>query len=73
MGSKCQDSLHGVYGYSPNQLVFGCKPNFPSCLNDKPPALEGITSSEVVAKNLNALHAARKAFIENEASEKLRS
>ena len=38
----------------------------------KPPALKGTNSSEVVAKNLNALHAARKAFIENEASEKLR-
>ena len=26
-------------------------------VDDKPPALEGITSSEVVAKSLNALHA----------------
>ena len=41
-------------------------------MNDKPPALEVTTSSEVVAKNLNALHAARKAFIENEAPEKVR-
>ena len=61
-----------VYGYSPNQIVFGCNPNLPSCLNDKPHALEGTTSSEVAVKTLNALHAACKAFIENEASEKLR-
>ena len=50
----------------------GRNPNLPSVINDKPPALEGTTSSEVVAKNLNALHEARKAFIENETSEKLR-
>ena len=66
------NSLHSAYGYSPNQLVFGSNSNLPSCLNDKPPALEGTTSSEVVVKNLSALHAARKAFIENEESEKLR-
>ena len=58
-------SLHNVYGYSPNQLVFGKNPNIPSVINDKPSALEGTTSSEVVAKNLNALYEARKAFIEN--------
>ena len=69
---NAKDSLHSVYGYSPNQLVFGHNPNFPSCLNDKLPALEGTTSSEVVVKSLNALHAARKAFVENEASQKLR-
>ena len=51
---------------SPNQLVFGRNLNSPSVINDKPPALEGTTSSEVVAKNLNALHEAWKAFIENE-------
>ena len=50
----------------------GCNPNLPSSLNDKPPALEGTTSSEVVAENLNALHAACKAFIENESSKQLR-
>ena len=69
---NAKNSLHSVYGYSPNKLVFGRNPNLPSCLNDRPPALEGTTSSEVVAKNLNALHSARKAFIEDEATEKLR-
>ena len=56
----------------PNQLAFGHNPNLPFCLNDKPPALEGTTSSEVVAKILIALHAACKACIENDTSEKLR-
>ena len=53
---NAKNSLHNVYGYSPNQLVFGRNSNLPSVINDKPPALEGTTSSEVVAKNLNALH-----------------
>ena len=69
---NAKNSLHNVYGYSPNQLVFGRNLNLPSVINDKTPALEGTTSSEIVAKTLNALHEARKAFIENEASEKLR-
>ena len=37
----------------------------------KPPALEGVTQSELIAKNLNATHAARKAFIQQESSEKI--
>ena len=69
---SAKNVLHNVNGYSPNQLVFGKNPNFPSFLNDKLPALEGISTSEVVANNLNAMHAARKAFIESESSEKLR-
>ena len=67
-----KNSLHNVYGYSPNQLVFGKNPNLPCVLNDKLQALEGKTSSEIIAENLNALHAARKAFVHNEASEKVR-
>ena len=34
--------------------------------------LEGSTSSEVFAKHLNALHAARKIFIQTEVKEKIR-
>ena len=33
---NAKNSLHSVYGYSPNQLVFGRNPNLPSCFNDKP-------------------------------------
>ena len=39
---------------------------------NKPPPLENITTCELVANNLNAIHAARKVFIETEASEKSR-
>ena len=39
-----------VHGYSPNQLVFGYNPNFPSVLTNKLPAMESEskTSSEIV-------------------------
>ena len=65
-------AVSAVYDFSPNQLVFSKNPNFPSVLTNKPPALEGKTSSEIIANHLNAMHASRKAFIEAEASEKLR-
>ena len=64
-------TLHGVHGFSPNQLVFSRNPNLSSFLNDKLPALEGV-SSEIVASNLNAMHAARKYFIMCKSLEKLR-
>ena len=54
------------------QLVYGRNPNLPSVLNDKPPALEGTTRSKVVGEHISSLHAARKAFMENECSERIR-
>ena len=70
---NAKNAFHNLHGYSPNQLVFGRKnPNLPSLLNDQLPALEGISTNEIVADNLNAMHVVRKDFIECEASEKLR-
>ena len=69
---SAKNSLANVYGYSPNQLVFGRNPNFPSILTDKLPALDEKTNSEVLLDNLNALHAARKAFVSAEADERIR-
>ena len=65
-------ALHNCYGYSPNQPVLGKNPNFHSVLIDNPPALEGHTSSEIIANHLNAMHAVRAAFIKSEACEKRR-
>ena len=67
-----KNSLHSAHGYSSHQLVHGENPNLPSVLVDKPPALEGTTASENIAKHINALHAARKAFTEAECSERIR-
>lgn len=67
-----KNTMQNVHGYSPHQLVFGQNPNLPSVLTDKPPALEGTTKSEWVAKHISALHTARKAFTEAECSERIR-
>ena len=61
-----------VEGFSPHQLVFGRNPCLPGVLDDELPALEGTSSSEVIAKQLNTCHTARKAFAESEKSEKVR-
>ena len=47
-------------------------PVLPAVLNDKPSALTPTLSSDIIHANLNALHAARSAFIESERSERLR-
>ena len=56
-------------GFSSHQLVFGKNPNLPGIMSDKLPALEGMTSSEIFAQHLNALHEARRAYIQTEANE----
>ena len=61
-----------VSDWRPYQLVFGVNPNFPSVLVDKAPALEETTISEVFAEHFNALHSARRAFIQAESSERIR-
>ena len=68
---SAKDALHNVNGFSPNELVFGKNPNFPAVESNKP-ALQGKTASEIVACNLNAMHAACQAFIKSESAEKLR-
>ena len=67
-----KNSLNNVIGFSPNQLVFGEKPHYPTGLNSKLLTLEGKSSSEVVASNINAMHAARQAFIQSESSDRIR-
>ena len=70
--NMARNSLQMWNGYSSHQLVFGENPNLPNIMNNKLPALQGTTSSEVFAEHLNALHAARKAFIQTEADERIR-
>ena len=67
-----KNALHNYYGLIPNQLVLSKNPNFFSVFTDKPPALERKASSEIIANHLKAMHAARKAFTEAEAGEKLK-
>ena len=67
-----KNSLLNVYGFCPNQLVFGYNPAYPAVHADRPPAQNQSTVSEHIAKNLQALHAARKSFVKQESCEKLR-
>ena len=69
---SAKNALQNQGGYSPNQLLFGKNVNLPSVISDLPPALESSSSSEVVRRNLNALHAARKNFIKAESSNTIR-
>ena len=59
-------------GFSPYQLVFGRNPNLPNVLQDKPPALEGVTNSQIVGNHIMAMYSARKAFTEAECSSRIR-
>ena len=52
--------------------MFAYNSNFPSVIDNKLPALEGRTSSKLIASRLNALNSARRRFIKTEANKKLR-
>ena len=67
-----KNSLSNSEGYSANQRVFGKNTNLPSVLTDALPALEPTQSSEMVRKNLEAMHVARQNCVKAEASEKIR-
>ena len=58
-GVSAKIASKNVHGFSPDQLVFGRNPNFPEDSDNELPALEGRTVSEIVANNLNAMHAAQ--------------
>ena len=70
--NMARNSLQMWSGYSSHQLVFGKNPNLPNIMNAELPALEGSTTSEVFSKHLNVLHDSRKAYIQTEASERIR-
>ena len=69
---SAKNSLMNVYGFSPNQLVFGYNVRLPDVHTDKLPAQNRSCSSDLVAKHLLALHKARQAFVAQESCEKLR-
>ena len=49
--NMASNSLQMLNGYSSHQLVFGKNPNLPNIMNNKLPALQGTTSSEVFAQH----------------------
>ena len=61
-----------INGFTPSQLVFGQNPRLPLSSEDSMPALEGVSSSAIIADNLNSLSAAREAFVKMEVESKFR-
>ena len=61
-----------VHGFTPAQLAIGQNPRLPSALSDGLPALEGETTSPVIAEHLNTIVSARKAFASAQTSAKLK-
>ena len=70
---NAKNSLANVHGFSPYQLVMGQNPPLPSVLTDRPPSYSSDTvTSKILMDNLNALHAAREAFVAAESSSRIR-
>ena len=69
---SAKNALQNQDGFSPNILVFGRNVNVPSVLDEELPALTGNTSSDVVRKNLQALHSARENYVKAENSNRIR-
>ena len=69
---QAKNSLANVHGFSPAQLALGKNPQLPCVLHNDPPANESVDSSEIIMETLNCLRDARKAFIEAEASERIK-
>ena len=67
---SARNAISNHSGFSPNQLVFGYNPAIPDVFNSEPPALEPAIPSEIVRKNLEALHRARRDFVKFESDEK---
>ena len=70
--TSAKNSLSNVYGFSPNQLVFGRNIRLPNVQTDNPPAQNNFSCNELIANHLLALHKARQTFIAQESCEKLR-
>ena len=67
---SARNAFDNKSGYSPNQLVFGFNPAIPDIYNSDLPGLQNVTSSEMVRKNLNALHKARQEFTKSESDDR---
>ena len=61
--TNAKNSLQNVHEFSPFQLVFRKNPRLPNILTDRPPALDDDIQIKIIRDNMNALDAARQAFI----------
>lgn len=71
---SAKNNISNVFGFSPQQLVLGYNSPVPG-LDDakvKLSQLDGISASQLVADNINAMHHARTAFLEAQNSDRLK-
>ena len=59
-------------GFSPQQIVRGYAPRLPSTLDQNQPALENVTTSDVIGSHLITLHKIREAYIQSENADRIR-
>lgn len=69
---NAKNCLENCYGFSPYQLVFATNPQLPSVTQCGPPGLEHSTKSQEFARNMNAMHNARQAFIKAQSDDTLK-
>ena len=70
---NAKNSLANIHGFTPYQLVMGQNPQLPSILNDHPPSFSTkVETSRVLAEHLQALHAAREAFVQADNSQRIK-
>ena len=67
-----KNCLSNVYGFSPNQLVFGKNPNLPNVLTNKLPANSPLSMGKLLKVHLHTLDVAREHFVKAEACEKIK-
>lgn len=71
--TNSKNSLSNVFGFSAHQLVFGTNPSLPTAIEFKDLGeLNSECTSSIIAENLNAMEASRKAFMKLEYSAKLK-
>ena len=69
---NAKNSLLNHNGFSPSQLVYGKNSNLPNTSSNDLPALETTNLNPELAEHIPTLHAARRAFVIAESSNKLR-
>ena len=72
LATSAKNALANINGFSPNQLVFGKNPNFPSVLTSDLPGLEESKEDDILRENLNLMHKSRTEFVRMENDERLK-
>ena len=68
---RAKNALQNHGGFSPNELVLCHNINTSCNLTDKLPALESTTSSDIIWRNMEAMHKAKQNYVQAESSEKI--